>query len=473
MSIDPVKYPEFPVMLIDDEQQFLQSASFSLRSSGINNITSCSDSREAISIVNEQKPCVIVCDLLMPHKTGREVLIDIAEKHPGIPVIMLTAVNDAETVVECMRLGAFDYLVKPVDKTRLTTSVQKAIDYCDMQAENDRLKQYLLSDSLRKPEAFSHIITRSRCMQSLFGYVEAVSQTSMPVLVSGETGAGKEMIARAVHNASGRTGEFLQVNVAGLDDTLFSDTLFGHEKGAFTGADKHRVGLIAKAAGGTIFLDEIGDLSLESQVKLLRLLEDRAYYPLGADAPVRTDAKIVVATNRDLSARMAANLFRGDLFYRLQTHHIVVPPLRDRKDDIPLLTDYFIEAVSSELDKRKPALPPEFYIMLSAYSYPGNVRELKSLIYDAVSRHQSGIMSLDSLREKIGAKVNEIAAEGKQAADFKSCLMRLDVLPAIREADQMLIDESLSRSKGNQSIAAGMLGLTRSALNKRLNKQSD
>jgi DNA-binding NtrC family response regulator len=295
------------------------------------------------------------------------------------------------------------------------------------------------------------------------------------VLISGETGSGKEMIAHALHKAGCRKGEFVQVNVAGLDDTLFSDTLFGHEKGAFTGADRSRTGLVAKAAGGTIFLDEIGDLKFESQIKLLRLLEERAYYPLGSDMPVSTDAKVVVATNRDHSTLQNSGTFRSDLFYRLQTHHINVPPLRERKEDIPLLADHFISVAAAELGKKEPTPPPELYILLSTYSFPGNVRELKSLMYDAVSRHQAGVMSLDLFREKLGSGAGAVSVlpDGSAQDGFKSGLMRLTTLPTIHDAEQMLVHEALGRSKNNQSIAAGMLGLTRSALNKRINKQVD
>lgn len=468
-------YPDLPVMLVDDEPGFLQSASFSLRSAGINNIRKCQDSREVLMMLEQQPACVVICDLLMPFKSGKEVLGEIVKTFPGLPVVMLTAVNEVETAVECIKLGAFDYLVKPVDKTRLVTSIKNAIGCYETKSENSKLRQFLLSDTLRQPSAFEEIITRSRRMRSLFGYVEAVAQTSMPVLISGETGSGKELIARALHNAGGRKGEFVQVNVAGLDDTLFSDTLFGHEKGAFTGADRTRTGLVAKAASGTIFLDEIGDLKFESQVKLLRLLEDRAYFPLGSDMPLSTDAKVIVATNRDLIALQASGTFRSDLYYRLQTHHIKVPPLRERKEDIPLLADHFISTTAAELGKKEPTPPPELYILLSTYSFPGNVRELKSLMYDAVSRHQTGVMSLDLFREKLGVGGKTDTAQPDVAAgkSFKSMLMQLDSLPTIREAEQMLVDEALSRSKNNQSIAAGMLGLTRSAINKRLNKQVD
>ncbi len=465
-------YPQFPVMLVDDEQHFLQSASFSLRSSGINNIVTCDDSRRVAALLEEHAACVVICDLLMPHKTGREVLADLSKAWPELPVIMLTAVNEVETAVDCIKAGAIDYLVKPIDKTRLVTSVKNAIEFGDIRSENRRLKHFLLSAELKTPEAFAHIVTRNRSMQSLFGYIEAIAGTSMPVLISGETGAGKEMIARSLHISSNKKGEFVQVNVAGLDDTLFSDTLFGHEKGAFTGADRPRTGLLAKAKGGTIFLDEIGDLSLESQVKLLRLLEEHTYYPLGSDMPVLTDAKVIVATNRDLAALMNAKGFRSDLFYRLQTHHVQIPPLRQRKDDIGVLTDYFMEAAAKELGKKIPTSPPELNVLLSTYAFPGNVRELKSIIYDAVSRHAGGVMSLDSIKEKIGSSgLRQDLQNGNEG--YKTCLMKLDKIPTIKEAENALVEEALNRSSNNQSIAAGLLGLTRSALNKRINKPSE
>lgn len=214
-------------------------------------------------------------------------------------------------------------------------------------------------------------------MRRIFRYMEAVAASDQPVLVTGETGVGKEMVVRALHDASHRKGQFIAVNVAGLDDQAFSDTLFGHTRGAFTGADQAREGLVAKAAGGTLFLDEIGDLQLPSQIKLLRLLQEREYYPLGSDNGKKSDARIVVATNRDLKQMMEGNSFRSDLYYRLKTHRIQVPPLRDRLEDMPLLVNHFLDEAAAAIGKSRPVTPVELNGYLAAYSFPGNIRELK------------------------------------------------------------------------------------------------
>ena len=460
-------YPSDPILLVDDEAQFLQSASFSLKSGGFTNVVTKSDSREVPGFLDASKVSLVILDLMMPHLTGRDLLDAISAKHSGIPVMVITAVNEVDSAVACMRAGAFDYLVKPVDKTRLITSVRKALEHREMSLENERLKQSLLSNGLAHPEAFEGIVTRTGSMTSLFRYIEAIAPSQQPVLVLGETGTGKEVIARAIHRASRRAGPFVAVNVAGLDDTLFSDTLFGHLKGAFTGAQTQREGLIAKAAEGTIFLDEIGDLSMESQVKLLRLLEDRTYYPIGADTPASATARVVVATNRQLDIVHKEGKFRADLYYRLQTHTVRIPPLRERKDDLVPLLEHFLQQAADELSKKKPAFPRELETLLSTHAFPGNVRELRAMVFDAVSMHTAGILSMDSFKAKIGRPqtgASEAAPSPAQRISFG------EQLPTIKEAEDLLVAESLSRARNNQSIAAQMLGITRSALNKRINK---
>lgn len=462
--------PRLPVMLIDDEAQFLQSGSFSLKTSGMNNVLTCQDSREALRKLAENRCSAVVLDIMMPHTTGKELLPQIVREFPGVPVIMLTALNDVETAVECMKLGAFDFMVKPVDKTRLVTTVKRAVEFNEVQAENSRLKEYLLSDKIDNPDNFEHIVTRNHSMHQIFQYIEAVAQTSLPILVTAETGCGKELVAKAIHNASGREGEFVTVNIAGLDDNLFSDTLFGHMKGAFTGADRERKGLIGKATDGTLFLDEIGDLAVESQVKLLRLLEEKQYYRIGSDTPTLSSARIVVATNRDLGKSMADGTFRSDLYYRLNTHLIEIPALRKRKDDIELLVGYFLEEAAKEFEKTIPTPPPELFTLLSTYHFPGNIRELKGMVYDAVSRHRGGVLSTETFRNRITSNEVQTGTGLLQPDNEGGLFFFPEQLPTIKELEQALVDEALRRAKSNQTVAAQLLGLTRSALNKRLNR---
>ncbi len=335
--------------------------------------------------------------------------------------------------------------------------------------EVSSLKKHLLTDQLEREEAFSDIITKDRRMRSLFKYVEVIAASREPVLITGETGSGKELFAQVIHTLSGYKGQFIAVNVAGLDDMVFSDTLFGHKRGAYTGADQARDGLIVRASGGTLFLDEIGDLSESSQVKLLRLLQERTFYPLGSDTPLRTDARIVVATNRDVQSLMAEGKFRKDLYYRLRSHQIQVPPLRDRRDDIPVLLDHFLDEACRELNHKRFSAPPELVILLSSYDFPGNVREFRALVFDAVTRHKSGIPLMQCFTDAVGRDLvppPDIGVPTPQEADALSRIF--GHFPTLRETEELLIKEALKRANRHQGVAASMLGITRQALNKRL-----
>ena len=278
-------YPALPVLLIDDEENFLFAVTTSLEMAGIDNVISCSDSRLMDGLLSRESYSCVVLDLSMPFRSGWDLLPEIVREQPLAPVVVITAADRVDMAVRCMKAGAFDYIVKPVDDTRLVASVQRAVDYGEVKIENSLLKAKLFSPALRHSEAFDRIITRSESMYGIFKYIEAISSTGLPILIVGETGVGKELIAQAIHEVSGRHGPFVPVNAAGLDDALFSDALFGHVRGAFTGADKDHAGLVERASKGILFLDEIGDLSLDSQLKLLRLLQEGEYYPLGANRP--------------------------------------------------------------------------------------------------------------------------------------------------------------------------------------------
>jgi DNA-binding NtrC family response regulator len=460
-------YPHHPILLVDDELQALNSFELVLTSAGMNHFIRCGDSREVMPTLSSREIEVILLDLAMPHVSGEELLSSISSSYPQIPVIIITGANDVETAVRCMRYGAVDYIVKPVEKSRLVIGVKRAIEIRELQRENMLLKAHVLSDKLDHPEAFSQIITVSSGMRSIFQYIEAISPSPQPVLITGETGVGKELVARTVHTTSGRGGEFVAVNVAGLDENVFTDTLFGHKKGAFTGADQARGGLVEKASGGTLFLDEIGDLSIGTQVKLLRLLQERSYYPLGSDVAKRSDARIVVATNQDLKALLETERFRKDLYFRLCAHHIHIPPLRERREDLPLLLEHFLEKASGQLGKKKPTAPKELLTLIATYAFPGNIRELEAMIFDAVSNHRSGVLGLDSLKAHIFEKQPAVAVD-EGSVEKKKLLTFSNELPTLKQAEGLLIAEAMLRAKGNQAIAAMMLGITRQALNRRL-----
>jgi two-component system, NtrC family, response regulator HydG len=457
------------VLVVDDEEQILNTSRLFLQSRGISDVITISDSREVLSLLAEKPIAVIVLDLNMPHISGVELLRKIVRDFPSIPVIMVTANDEIETVVECMKSGAFDYIVKPVDSARLASSVKKALDLSNLSDELSSLKRRLLSDDLDHPAVFAPIVTGSKKMRALFQYVEVVAPSQQPIMITGETGVGKELFAQAIHKLSGCKGGMVALNAAGLDDTMFSDTLFGHKKGAFTGADQNREGLIACASGGTLFLDEIGDLDNSSQIKLLRLLQEKEYYPVGSDLVRKCDARIVLATNRDLQGLISAGKFRNDLYYRLCAHQIHIPPLRERNDDIGLLLEHFLDKAAAALNKKKPTPPPELAVLLSVYPFPGNVRELEGMVFDAVVRHSSGILSMESFRAAIGdVRPGAEVLKAEPYAGENPLIGMFGHFPTVEEVADYLILEAMKMAKGNQGIAANMLGMGRQTLNKRL-----
>ncbi len=464
-------------MIVDDEEPILLAIDTTLRMAGMNNTITCGDSRLVLDLISDGRIELMLLDLNMPHITGERLLDAINRDYPDIPVIIVTGAVDVETAVKCIKAGAFDYVVKPVEAEKLLTAVKRAIAFQDLKRENLALKQHILADTLVKPEAFGEIVTNNQKMLLIFQYIESISQTSQPVLIRGETGVGKELIARTLHRLSGLEGNFVAVNAAGLDDNVFSDTLFGHVKGAYTGANRNRDGLIEQASGGTLFLDEIGDLNHASQVKLLRLLQEGEYFPLGRDKPRKSDARIVAATNRNLSRLLETGEFRKDLNYRLRTHRIYIPPLRERLDDIPLLVEHFLKEAAQTLEKKKPTPSPELLTLLKNYSFPGNIRELKSMIIDAVSRHKSGVLSLQAFRSHIQSsqphKTGQAEHQPDATSKSPSIVFAGPDLPTIKQATDVLVREAMQRSNGNQSIAAGMLGISQQALSKRLKKDRE
>ncbi|MBF0369770.1 MAG: sigma-54-dependent Fis family transcriptional regulator [Magnetococcales bacterium] len=457
-----------PVILVDDEAEVLFSSALLLRANGIGPVITLEDGRNLIEMMENKEVGAIVLDLVMPHINGAELLPRIVERFPEVPVIVMTATYEVEMAVSCMKDGAFDYLVKPVEENRFISAISRGLEVRTLRKKVGALTDCLFSDRLEHEEAFANILTQSQGMKTLFRYTEAVAGSNEPVLVFGETGVGKESMVEALHTLSGRSGKLVALNVAGLDDTMFSDTLFGHRKGAFTGATENREGLIAQAAGGSLFLDEIGDLKQSSQVKLLRLLQERKYFPLGADGYLKTDARILCATNRDLKKMMNEGQFRPDLFFRLSAHQIRLPPLRDRKEDIPLLVNHFFQEAAQTMEKTIPPLPEELFQLLNVYDFPGNIRELRALVFDALAQHQTGSLSLKTFREAILEPTAQRSLPSQPEAPL--CHFSQGRLPTLKEAEGLLVEEAIKRSKGNKSVAAALLGISRQALNYKLRK---
>jgi DNA-binding NtrC family response regulator len=470
MTIEAL-YPSFGILLVDDEEAWLRSLSMALGlSGGISNIVRCSDSREVMGILARKEIGLVLLDLNMPNLSGEQLLSSIVEEHPEIPVIVVSGLNQVETAVDCMKRGGFDFFVKTVEEGRLVQGVQRAIRMIELQRENREMQSRLLSDRLEHPEAFAEIVTGDPAMRPIFRYIEAVSRSSQPVLITGESGVGKELVARTIHRLNRAQKKLVSVNVAGLDDNVFSDTLFGHTRGAFTGAEASRKGMVEHAADGTLFLDEIGDLSIPSQVKLLRLLQEGEFFPLGSDLPKRMNARVVVATHHDLAARQAGGGFRKDLYYRLCAHHVHIPALRERPGDIAPLLDYFLEESARELGKKRPTVPKELPVLLANYPFPGNVRELRSMVYDAMSLHESRMLSMDSFKRAMDKQGFRSAECSAPAAAAGSVFVASEPLPPAREVVDLLIADAMKRAAGNQSIAARLIGISQPALSKRLKK---
>ena len=469
----PSLYPHFGVLIVDDEPAWLRSLRLTLeRSAGITNITTCQDSRDVMGLLDEHEIGLVLLDLTMPHLSGDQLIALISERHPEITVIVISGMNQIESAVNCIKQGAFDYFVKTVEEDRLVSGVLRAIRMLELERQNREMSSRMLSGEVQHPAAFAGIVTADRAMHAIFSYIEAVALSMEPLLILGESGVGKELIAKAAHTLSGCRGQLVSVNVAGLDDAVFADTLFGHMRGAFTGADQPRRGMIEEAADGTLFLDEIGDLSIASQVKLLRLLQEGEYFPLGSDRPKRLKARVVVATHQNLSLKQESGTFRRDLYYRLCTHMVQVPPLRERKGDLPPLLDHFLEEAARTLGKKKPTPPRELLQLLATYSFPGNIRELKALVYNAVSVHRDRVLSMDTFLKTV------IRPETKQnlpATDLaeKNLFAGMERLPTFGEAAELLVEEAMSRANGNQTIAARLLGISQPALSKRLKLKGD
>lgn len=452
------------IMVIDDEVEITKSCDTILRMAGYQEIITCNDSRDVLDTITENKVDLVLLDLSMPYISGSKLLTQIKNEYPHIQIVVITGDNTIEKAVECMREGAFDYLVKPLDKERLLNTVKHSISLAMLSNENKSLRKQLLSKDVQNPRAFSSIVTGNSEMQSIFCYLEAVAPTTQPIMITGETGVGKELMAKAAHDVSGRKGKLVTVNVAGLDENVFSDTLFGHAKGAYTGANEKRVGMVEQAADGTLFLDEIGDLHPNSQVKLLRLLQEKEYLPLGVDIPKRSTARVVLATNRNLKELLKGNGFRKDLYYRLIAHQLEIPSLRSRKDDLPFLIDYFMEEAAQEVGIEKPKFPPALIPLLYRYAFPGNVRELRAMVFNAMTQVRSQTLPLEPFKAHIGEYSKDNQGEPIDNKYSEDAINFGKTLPTMNEVKGLLIEEALKRTGGKISHAAEMIGMTRQTL---------
>ncbi|MBI1948427.1 MAG: sigma-54-dependent Fis family transcriptional regulator [Deltaproteobacteria bacterium] len=432
------------------------------------------DGAEALSLLERADVDLIVTDLNMPNKGGMELLRELRAKGDHTPVVVVTAYTSIEGAVEAMRAGAIDYLQKPFDEERLRLTMGRALRMTELLAENRRLR-----DAVESRYRFEEIVGESEGLVAALRTVGKVAASEGSVLIRGESGTGKELVARAIHFNSRRAGgPFIAVNSAALPDTLLEAELFGAEAGAFTGAAKRRKGRVELARGGTLFLDEIGDMPAALQVKLLRLLQERTFTPLGAEAEQKADVRFVFATHKDLAAEVKAGRFREDLFYRVNVLSVTLPPLRERGDDVLALAERFARQTAEQMGRRAPALGDAARQSLLRYPFPGNVRELANVIERAVILCDSDVLTPHDLELPAAApsrSAGQSAAQSAgQTAEAAATTPELFRLPehgvSLDELEASLVRQALERTGGNKSRAARLLGLTRATLRYRLEK---
>jgi DNA-binding NtrC family response regulator len=460
------------LLVVDDEPNIAFSFEECLGSDRLR-IISAGTARKGIAMIRAERPDVVILDVRLPDLSGLEAHEQIKEIDPRLPVIVITAHGKTETAIESMRRGAFDYLLKPVDVRQLRHVVGKAL-------EVSRLNRVpaVVSEDEADGQA-EPILGRSAAMQEVYKAIGRVAPQDVPVLILGESGTGKELVARALWHYSRRAERpFLAINCAALPEALLESELFGHEKGAFTGADARRIGKFEQVNGGTIFLDEIGDMAPATQAKALRLLQDQSFERLGGTQTVTTDVRVIAATNKDLEAMIGAGEFRGDLFYRLNGFVIRLPPLRERTDDIPLLAGHFLRVFSQELGKPTRSFAPEALALLGRHPWPGNVRELRSAIRFALLQTTGDVVTPDNLPSSCRAPGPHLApaiAPAPAGGDLLGLVHDLldtgenDLYERIlAQVDRLVLAEVLAHCGGNQQKAAERLGISRTTLRAKL-----
>ena len=386
-----------PVLVVDDDEGLLLSIKATLVSSGLPEPALVSDSRRVMDLVRNQRFELMLLDLMMPHLSGMEVLKDIKEEFPDIACVIVSAMDDVESAVKCMSLGATDYLVKPLNSEKLIVVVNRTLKKQNLQHELELFGGKNVFSDLKNPEAFTDMVAADEAMALVFHQVEAVAGTDYSVVINGESGTGKEMLARVIHKLSNRANApFYAVNMASISKTIFEDEFFGHAKGAYTDAATDRRGFFAAAHGGTLFLDEITELDPSLQGKLLRVIEERELYRLGSTEVRNVDVRIIAATNRDINEEILTGRFRADLFYRINMYNITIPPLRERNKDILPLARHFLKIHASANNKKIDVLAPDLAKRLLQYSFPGNVRELENIIAAGVLQEKNKVLTLAS-----------------------------------------------------------------------------
>ena len=446
---------KFKILIIDDEKNIREGLAAALEMDGYNTAVA-ENGEKGLEYVNKGDIDLVITDLRMPGISGEEVLQKITAEIPGLPVIVLTGHGSIDSAVSAMHSGAYDFLTKPLNLEHLSLVVKRALKNRERQIQNKQLQEEII-----KTKPFESIIGKSAEMQKIFQMIQKVAGSKASVLITGESGVGKELVAHAIHNLSPRReNPLVIVNCSALSESLLESELFGHEKGAFTGAMARKRGRFELANGGTIFLDEIGEINQNIQVKILRVLQDKRFERVGGEETLEVDVRVIAATNKDLEEEIKKGNFREDLFYRLNVVHIHVPPLRERKDDIPLLINTFMQEFAKENGKEIKNIDNHARAALYKYSWPGNIRQLKNCMESAVVMCSSDTITLNDLPPTI-----------KSESSANS--MQIPFGVTLDEAEKIIIQQTLAQNQGNKSKTAEVLGLGRKTLHRKLDEYEE
>ncbi|MGZ7042422.1 MAG: sigma-54-dependent transcriptional regulator [Thermoanaerobaculia bacterium] len=422
------------LLIVDDEASLRDLLAVVFEGEG-GKVETAGSLAEARAALQKSEPDVILCDLMLPDGSGIDLLRDAKEKYPSAAVIMITAHTSTKSAVEALKAGAFDYIAKPFDNEELKIIVRKAGALKELEDENLHLRT-----ALEERFTFANIIGKSAKMQEIFSIIQRIARTTSTVLISGESGTGKELIARAIHYNSDRRGKFVSINCGALPETLLESELFGHERGAFTGAIREKRGLFQEADRGTIFLDEIGETSTAMQIKLLSVLQDRMVRKVGSNTGSHVDVRVIAATNRDLAESIREGTFREDLFYRINVIPITLPSLRQRREDIPVLVEHFLTKFSAALNAPPKRISADAMRMIEKYHWPGNVRELENVVERMIALETSDILTTKSLPEQVllGSNIPSVSydlpEEGMALEDHLESIAKIFMLKALERA---------------------------------------
>ena len=441
---------KFNILIIDDEKNIREGLAESMELEGYNPILA-KDGKEGLERISRGDIDLVITDLRMPLVSGEEVLEQVNAQSPGLPVIVLTGHGSIDSAVDAMRNGAYDFLTKPLNLDRLGLIVKRALQNRQLVLQHRELQH-----ELESKQTFESIIGKSAEMQKIFDMVRRVADSKASVLITGESGVGKELIANALHNLSSRKDKpLIKVHCAALTESLLESELFGHEKGAFTGAISRKRGRFELAHGGSIFLDEIGEIDQNIQIKLLRVLQEKEFERVGGEETIQVDSRVIAATNKDLVEQIKKKQFREDLYYRLNVVHIHLPPLRERKDDIPLMVTQFLQEFAEENNKNIIGIDAKARRLLYSYDWPGNIRQLRNCIESAVVMSQGDTIQVEDLPPTIGESRGENA-------------VHIPLGITMAEAEKVIILENLAFFKGNKSKTADSLGIGRKTIHRKL-----